>query len=188
MKTLMRAVSVVIIIFMVISQTACDNKSTAQPSSEQLDATFSGSFVTGTVNSDTNMDGRPSFNRIYEGASNLGELTIFIVDEFAVPIPPVICPEDNLEFLLVSGSFVFRTPDGDLLLGELESAISCFDPETRTSVINYIGEFTKGTGEFENISGELEITINSDFLNLTSENGFASGGSTGSISGTIDFP
>jgi len=174
--------------FIFIAQTACDNKGNAQPSSQDLDATFSGSFVTGAVNSDTNNDGRPSFNRFYEGSSNLGELTIFIVDEFAIPVPPVTCPENNLEFLLVSGSFVIRTPNGDLLLGELESAISCFNPDTRTSGINYLGEFTQGTGSFENISGELEININSDFLNLTSEDGFASGGSTGTLSGTIDFP
>ena len=188
MNTFLRIISLLIFTVLSVSQAACNNSSNAQSSSEQLEATFSGSFITATVNSDTNDDGRPSANRFYEGDSNIGELTIFMLDEFAQPIPPVTCPEDTLEFLLVAGSFVFRAPDGDLLMGELLSGVSCFDPEARTSIINYTGEFTKGTGSFESISGELEITVNSDFLNLTSENGFASGGSTGSMSGIIEFP
>ncbi len=188
MGTLSKAVSVLVFTVLALSQVSCNNSSNAQSSSQEIEATFSGSFITATVNSDTNDDGRPSAQRWYEGDSNLGELTIYMLDEFAQPIQPVTCPEDTLEFLLVRGSFVFTAPDGDLLMGELFSGVSCFDPETRTSVVNYTGEFTIGTGSFEGISGELEITIDSDFLNLTSENGFASGGSTGSMSGIIEFP
>ncbi len=187
MQTSIKFFSAVILVLVLITQASCDNEGRAQSNSQNIDSAFSGSFVTGSVNSDTNQDGRPSFNRYYEGTSNLGELSIFIADEFAVPTPPDSCPQNTLEFLLVSGSFVIRTPGGDLIMGDLLSAVSCFDPETSTSEINYEGEFTKGTGSFENISGDLAIKINSKFLNLTSVDGFASGGSTGTLDGVIDF-
>lgn len=188
MRTLIKAVSFSVFVILALAHAGCNNSSNAQSNSQELNATFSGSFITATVNSDTNDDGRPSAQRDYIGDSNLGQLTIFIVDEFNQPIAPVTCPVDTLEFLMVRGSFVFRTPDGNLLMGELTSGVSCFDPESRTSVVNFTGEFTIGTGMFEGVSGELDITIDSDFLNLTSQNGFASGGSVGSMSGTIEFP
>ncbi len=163
----------------------CDSDSEAQTVAIEFGSNFSGSFLTASVNTDTNNDGRPASTRFYEGESDLGQITINITDEFAQPIPPVTCPEDNLEFMLVSGSFVMRVENGDLLLGVIESGVSCFDSVNRTSIITENGVFTDGTGEFVGITGAVEIRINSIFLNTTSVNGFASGGSTGSVSGNI---
>ena len=177
---------VVTILLMSYSISSCDNDSEAQQTINQITATFSGSFITASVNTDTNDDGRPSIIRSYEGGSNLGNITLTIVDEFAQPIPPVKCPEDNLEFNLVSGSFVIRVENGDLLLGEFNSGFSCFEPVARVSEIVEEGNFTGGTGEFANITGSVDFNINSMFLNTTSVNGFASGGSTGIATGTIE--
>ena len=174
------------IVLFLICLCSCDSDSEAQQVNNKLTATFSGSFITASVNTDTNDDGRPSFTRTYEGESNLGNLTISIVDEFAQPVPPLNSPDDNLEFNLVSGSFVIRTESGDLILGEINSGFSCFEPIERVSQIIEIGAITGGTGEFANVNGSVELNINSTFLNTTSVNGFASGGSTGSMEGTID--
>ncbi len=45
------------------------------------------------------------------------------------------CPADNLEFDLVTGTFIIRVGNGDLLLGVIESGRSCFDPATMRSEI-----------------------------------------------------
>jgi len=176
------------LVFLIATQTGCDNDSNAQQQAVDFTSSFSGSFVSTSENTDTNKDGRPAFIRTYKGKSNLGKITINTIDEFAQPIPPVTCPEGNQEFLLVRGSFVYRVENGDLLLGELESGISCFDPVKRNSVITLTGNFTEGTGGFANISGSVEMKINSMFLNTTAVNGFASGGSTGTATGTINLP
>jgi len=173
------------LLFILAVTIGCDSDSEAQTVAIEFGSNFSGSFLTASVNTDTNNDGRPSFTRFYEGESDLGQITINITDEFAQPIPPVTCPEDNLEFMLVSGSFVMRVENGDLLLGVIESGVSCFDSVNRTSFITENGVFTDGTGEFVGITGAVEIRINSIFLNTTSVNGFASGGSTGFVSGNI---
>jgi len=175
-----------IVLFLALSISACDNDSKAQQNGTEFTATFSGSFITASVNTDTNDDGRPASLRTYEGESNFGKITLTILDEFAQPIPPVNCPEDNLEFGLVSGSFVIRVENGDLLLGVLESGFSCFEPLASFSEIIEEGNFTGGTGEFTNVNGTIEIKTNSMFLNTTAVDGFASGGSTGSVAGMIE--
>jgi len=175
-----------IVLFLALSISACDNDSKAQQNDTEFTATFSGSLITASVNTDTNDDGRPASIGTYEGESNFGKITLTIVEEFAQPIPPVNCPEDNLEFGLVSGSFVIRVENGDLLLGVLESGIACFEPLAGFAEIIEEGIFTGGTGEFANVNGTIEIKTNSMFLNTTAVNGFASGGSTGSVAGMIE--
>ena len=178
--------SVTFLLLLATSLVSCDNNSNAQQTVTELSATYSGSFITASVNTDTNDDGRPSSYRTYEGTSNLGNITLNIIDEFAQPIPPVNCPADNLEFDLVRGSFVIRLDNGDLLLGIINSGFSCFDPVAGLSEIIEEGEITEGTGEFSDVAGSIEFTTNSIFLNTTASNGFASGGSTGNITATFD--
>lgn len=174
------------LIFVITTVVSCDNDSNAQNTGTEFSATFSGSFITASINTDTDDDGRPSSYRTYEGDSNIGLITLTIVDEFAQPIPPVNCPVDNLEFDLVRGSFVIRLVNGDLLLGIINSGLSCFDAVDGLSEIIEEGEITAGTGDFENASGNIEFKTSSIFLNTTAVNGFASGGSSGSILATIE--
>ena len=72
------------------------------------------------------------------------------------------------------------------MLGVIESGRSCFDPVAQTSEISEEGNFTGGTGQFDGASGPFEIKTSSMFLNTTAVNGFASGGSTGDFTGTIE--
>lgn len=174
-----------VLLFILTTTISCDNDSNAQQTGIEFSATYSGSFITASVNTDTNEDGRPSSYRTYEGESNLGLITLTIIDEFAQPIPPVNCPENNLEFDLVRGSFVLRLEGGDLLLGEINSGFSCFDAAAGLSEITEEGQITNGTGEFVDAGGSIEFITSSIFLNTTAVNGFASGGSTGSIKATI---
>jgi len=186
MKKLNTLLSITVLLALSTSLLSCDNNSNAQQTGTELSATYSGSFITASINTDTNDDGRPSSFRTYEGTSNVGLITLTIVDEFAQPIPPVNCPTDNLEFDLVSGSFVIRLENGDLLLGNINSGFSCFDPVARLSEIKEVGEITEGTGTFSGAVGSIEFNTNSIFLNTTAINGFTSGGSTGTISATIE--
>lgn len=164
----------------------CHINGNAQKSGTEVDFTFSGSFVPAPDNTDTNDDGRPGSVRTYEGASDFGNTNITILDEFAQPVPSVNCPEDNLEFTLVQGSFVIRVANGDILLGVIESGMSCFDPVAKRSEIFEEGTFTGGTGQFAGVTGPVEIHTSSIFLNTTAVNGYASGGSTGDVTGTIE--
>jgi len=98
--------------------TGCDNDSSAQQTQSEFNMDFSGSFITQTVNTDTNGDGSPASLGNLEGISNLGEATIQNVIEFLLD-EPMGCPENNINFGLVLGRFVIRFKDtGDLLLGE----------------------------------------------------------------------
>ncbi len=179
-------IQVLFLMFIIAAQSGCDSHSEAQQTGTELKLTFSGSFVPAPASTDTNGDGRPATLRTYEGESSFGKTVLTILDEFAQPVPPVNCPADSLEFNLVRGSFVIRVGNGDLLLGELESGISCFDSVARLSEITEDGNFTGGTGQFAGVTGPIEININSIFLNTTAVNGFASGGSTGEAAGTIE--
>ena len=176
-----------VLMTLVAVQLGCDSDGNAQQVNTELDMSFSGDFVPAPAKTDTNDDGRPGSLRTYEGQSNFGNSNITILDEFAQPIPPVNCPSDNLEFDFVKGSFVIRVNNGDLLLGTIESGFSCFDPVARRSEIFEDGIITGGTGQFAGATGTVEITTNSIFQNTTAVNGFASGGSTGEFTGTIEF-
>lgn len=185
----MRIKIILHILFLVVLTAAlsgCDNNGNAQQSDTAFELTFSGSFVPAPANTDTNDDGRPGSLRTYEGESDFGNTVITVLDEFAQPVPPVNCPEDNLEFALVQGSFVIRVGNGDILLGVIESGMSCFDPVARRSEISEEGTFTGGTGQFADVTGPVEINTSSIFLNTTAANGYASGGSTGDVTGTIE--
>jgi len=169
-----------------VALSGCDSSGNAQQSDTAFELAFSGSFVPAPASTDTDDDGRPASLRTYEGESDFGDTNITILDEFAQPVPPVNCPADTLEFGLVKGSFVIRVGNGDLLLGVIESGRSCFDPVAGRSEITEEGNFTGGTGQFSVASGPVELKTSSIFLNTTAVNGFASGGSTGDVTGTIE--
>ena len=175
------------ILCLICIHTGCDNDSNAQQTQSNFNMDFTGSFITQTVNSDTNGDGRPASLGNLEGISNLGEATIQNVIEFFLD-EPTDCPENNIEFKFVFGKFVIRFKDtGDLLLGEWTSGISCFDPETNIAVRTLNGEFTRGTGQFEGAGGQVQMNGNAFLLTSTPVDGYAFGGDTGTMSGTIVF-
>ena len=170
-----------------VGQLGCDDNGNAQQIETELEFAYSGTFVPAPANTDTNDDGRPASLRTYEGVSGFGNTNITILDEFAQPIPPIDCPLDNLQFNLVKGNFVIRVGNGDLLLGTVESGMSCFDPVGLRSEIFEEGIITEGTGQFSGVSGPVEIMTSSIFQNKTASDGYASGGSTGEFTGTIEF-
>lgn len=177
----------VFLVALIATQLGCHNHSKAQQTSTELNMIYSGSFVPAPEKTDTNEDGRPSSLRTYEAESTFGNSIITIIDEFALPIPPVNCPSDSLEFELVRGEFVIRVGNGDLLLGTIESGFSCFDPMARLSEIHEEAIITDGTGQFADVSGTVVLKSSSIFQNTTAVNGFASGGSTGEVIGTVNF-
>ncbi len=175
------------LVCLICFQTSCDNDSNAQQTQSDFNMDFTGSFITQTVNSDTNGDGRPASLGNLEGINNLGEATIQNVIEFLLD-EPMGCPENNINFGLVLGRFVIRFKDtGDLLLGEWTSGISCFNPETNIAVRTLNGEFTRGTGQFEGAGGQVQMIATPLLLTTTALDGYAFGGVTGTISGTIVF-
>lgn len=185
MKNIILSIALILILPLFI--VGCDNDSNAQLTSTELNMIFSGSFIPAPEKTDTNDDGRPSSLRTYQGQSTFGNSTITIIDEFTEPIAPVNCPSDNLEFDLERGEFVIRVGNGDLLLGTIESGYSCFDPIARQSEIHEEAVLTDGTGQFAGVSGSIVIKTSSIFQNTTAVNGFASGGSTGEVMGTIEI-
>jgi len=170
-----------------MGQLGCDDNGNAQQINTELEFAFSGTFVPAPPSTDTIDDGRPASLRTYQGVSGFGNTNLTILDEFAQPIPPANCPLNNLEFDLVQGSFVIRVDNGDLLLGTIESGFSCFDPIARLSEITEEGTITEGTGQFSGVTGSVEIITNSIFQNTTATDGYASGGSTGQFTGTLEF-
>jgi len=65
--------------------------------------------------------------------------------------------------------------------------IYCFDSEMLISVVTLNGRITGGTGQFTNAEGSIELSSDQEFLTTTAENGFQSGGSSGTLNGTINF-
>ncbi|MGB2691484.1 MAG: hypothetical protein WBC96_03225 [Thermodesulfobacteriota bacterium] len=185
MKNIILSIALILILPLFI--VGCDNDSNAQLTSTELNMIFSGSFIPAPEKTDTNDDGRPSSLRTYQGQSTFGNSTITIIDEFAEPIAPANCPLNDLEFDLVRGEFVIRVGNGDLLLGTIESGYSCFDPIAGQSEIYEEAILTDGTGQFAGVSGTVVIKTSSIFQNTTAVNGFASGGSTGEVMGTIEI-
>jgi hypothetical protein len=185
MKTKSLAVGLAIVLLMAVA-TGCDHNGKAQESQIQFSESYSGSFVSTSI--DTNNDGVPANLGTFEGTSMIGtvttQVTIQSLNEFQSS-ESVTCPNGNVGFTLVQGHFVKRIANGDLLLGTWESGTSCFDPTTSTSKTTQKGKFIGGTGQFANATGPVEIDYTSTFLANTKKDGFAFGGTTGTGTGTI---
>lgn len=140
------------ILFVLLITSGCNNGGNAQ---ENFTESYSGSFQSGSIVTDTNDDGFPANSAELEGSSTFGPVTIQSLNEFTLGDSPIgDCLEGHLEFTLVRGNFVKRFEDsGDLLLGTWNEGISCFDSNTNTSETTQIGVFSGGTGQFVNASG-----------------------------------
>ena len=167
--------------------TGCDNESNAQGNETQFTETYSGSFVSASTVTDSNDDGSPANFGEFAGTSTFGNVTIQSLNEFEPALENADCDDGLIEFTLVQGHFVKRFENGDLIFGNWESGVSCFDTETMTSTTTQIGNFSGGTGQFSSATGPIQIDYNSTFLADNAEQGFSFGGSDGTGEGTVIF-
>jgi len=166
---------------------SCDNKSNAQDSEIGFTETYSGSFETAPAATDSNDDGKPANIGQFLGTSTFGGVSIQSLNEFEAALVNANCKEGEIEFTLVQGHFVKRFSNGELIFGSWASGVSCFDPVTSIATTTQVGNFTGGTGQFENVTGPIQIDYTSTFLAVPSVDGFDFGGSSGTGFGTIIF-
>jgi len=172
------------LILVFFCMTGCNDDSKAE---ENFSETFSGSFISGPIETDTNDDGKPASIAELEGDSTFGPVNIQSVNEFMEVDPTGMCPPGDIEFALVRGNFVKRFADtGELLFGTWNSAISCFDPVTKTSETTQTGVFSGGTGQFADATGPIEITFSSTDLVTPAEDGYLFGGTSGTGTGNLE--
>ena len=112
----------------------CD--SNAQQNETQFTETYSGSFVSASTVTDTNDDGSPANFGEFVGTSTFGAVTIQSLNEFEAALENANCATGQIEFTLVQGHFVKRFENGELIFGNWETGVSCFDTATMTSANN----------------------------------------------------
>lgn len=164
---------------------SCNNDGEAQ---EDFTESYSGSFQSGSIVTDTNGDGISANSTELVGNSTFGPVAIQSLNEFTAGDSPLgDCPEGNIEFTLVRGNFVKRFgQSGDLLFGTWNQGISCFDPNTNTSETTQTGFFSGGTGRFVSASGPIQIDFASTFLATNGQQGYSFGGTSGTGDGVIE--
>ena len=165
--------------------TGCNNNTKAQETQIAFSETYSGSFAPASIVTDSNGDGKPANLGDFEGTSTFGSVAIESLNEYEAADPNENCPNGQIESTLVRGNFVKRVESGELIFGTWDSGTSCFDPATNVATTSQIGTFSRGTGQFENASGPIEIDFSSSFLAVPSQDGFGFGGTTGTGQGTI---
>ncbi len=176
-------ISLPLFLLVLMSSVSCDNNSNAN---ENFTESFSGSFRSGPMNTDTNDDGSPASVASLSGDSTFGPITIESVNEFMIVDSTGSCPQGQLEFSLVRGNFIKRFAEtGELLFGTWQNGTSCFDPVTTESETNQSGVFSGGTGQFENAAGPVEINFTSVDLATNAEEGFRFGGTSGTGMGML---
>jgi hypothetical protein len=154
---------------------------------ENFSESFSGTFNSGPMSTDTNDDGSPASIAELQGDSTFGPINIKSINEFMLIEPTGACPPGDLEFTLVRGNFIKRFAEtGELLFGTWNSGTSCFDPVTTNSETTQNGEFSGGTGQFANTTGPIQITFSSTDLATTVEEGFRFGGTAGTGTGILE--
>jgi hypothetical protein len=181
-----RNLSLGLVLFLIaLVSSSCNNDGKAQ---EDFTESFSGSFQSGSIVTDTNDDGVPANSAVFEGNSTLGPVSIQSLNEFTAGDSPLgDCPEGNTEFTLVRGNFVKRfDQSGDLLFGTWDQGISCFDPNTNISEATQTGFFSGGTGQFVGASGSIQIHVVATFLATNIQQGYTFGGATGTGDGVIE--
>ena len=133
----------------------------------------SGSYVSEGTRINTNADGRTADLVLTSGkGSHLGETTTQTVVEWPIVFGPDTCPNGNGGFKgsLVSGGFVTRAANGDLLFGTFSSGTNCFDVTTNTASFSLSGVFTGGTGKFAGASYPGgSITVNGTAIPVLSD-------------------
>lgn len=166
---------------------SCDNNSNAQDNETEFTETYSGSFETAPMATDSNEDGRPANLGQFQGTSTFGSVFITSLNEFEPVLENAECGPGEDEFSLVRGNFVKRFQNGELIFGTWDSGFSCLDPETNMSTTTQVGVFTGGTGQFENAGGPIQIDFSSTFLASPAVDGFTFGGTSGTGFGTVIF-
>lgn len=185
---LTRAIALSICAFFILGlAVSCDNDSNAQDNETEFTETYSGSFETAPAATDSNGDGKPANLGQFLGTSTFGSVSIQSLNEFEAALDNANCGEGEIEFTLVRGNFVKRFSNGELIFGTWNTGVSCFDPVTNMASTTQVGDFSDGTGQFENATGPIQIDYTSTFLAVPSVDGFDFGGSSGTGFGTIIF-
>jgi hypothetical protein len=152
-----RNLSLGLVLFLIaLVSSSCNNDGKAQ---EDFTESFSGSFQSGSIVTDTNDDGVPANSAVFEGNSTLGPVSIQSLNEFTA---------------------------GDSPLGDCPEGISCFDPNTNISEATQTGFFSGGTGQFVGASGSIQIHVVATFLATNIQQGYTFGGATGTGDGVIE--
>jgi hypothetical protein len=151
----------------------------------------SGSYVSEGTRIDTDKDGRTADLDLTSGKSNhLGEITTQDVAEWPSAFSYERCPNGQMGYKgsLVSGFFVIRSENGDLLFGKFTAGTNCFDFITNSASISLEGGFTGGTGRFAGASGgSLTISATATPL-MTDEYGHQFGSVVARTHGTLPHP
>lgn len=176
-----------ILLFVISFASGCNDDGNAQQNESQFTESYSGIFVSASIVTDTNDDGFPANFGDFAGDSTFGSITIQSVNEYEPALENVNCAAEQIEFSLVQGNFVKRFENGELIFGNWESGVSCFDTATMTSTATQTGNFTGGTGQFQNATGPVQINFNSNFIANNAEDGFSFGGAEGTGEGTVIF-
>ena len=133
----------------------------------------SGSYVSEGTQIDTDGKDRTADLVLTSGkGSHLGETTTQTVVEWPIVFGPDTCPNGNGGFKgsLVSGGFVTRAANGDLLFGTFSSGTNCFDFITNSAGFSLSGVFTGGTGKFAGASYPGgSITVNGTAIPVLSD-------------------
>lgn len=133
----------------------------------------SGSYVSEGTRIDTDKDGRTADLDLTSGkSSHLGEITTQDVAEWSSEFSYERCPNGEMGYKgsLVSGFFVIRSENGDLLFGTFTAGTNCFDFHTNSASISLSGVFTGGTGRFAGASGG-RLTVSGTAVPLITDSG-----------------
>src|SRR5207248_373355 len=126
----------------------------------------SGSFVAQGTPIDTNNDGTTADLFIVSGSSSqLGSFTNQTVAEWIFGAPTT-CPAGTVRqgTLVPAGSaFVTRVANGDLLFGAFTSGTNCISA-TGIASISAAGNFTGGTGRFDDAAGSFTVAATATIL------------------------
>ena len=148
----------------------------------------SGSFVAQGTPIDTNNDGTSADLFIVSGSSSqLGSFTNQTVAEWVFGAPTTTCPAGTVlqGTLVPAGSaFVTRVANGDLLFGAFTSGTNCISA-TGIASISAAGNFTGGTGRFDDAAGSFTVAATATIL-AADASGNAFGGVVATTEGTLN--
>jgi len=148
----------------------------------------SGSYVSEGTRIDTDGVLRTADLVLTSGrGSHLGETTTQSVVEWgSFEFNPSGCPEGKpYQALLVTGGFVIRRENGDLLTGTFSSGTNCADFPTTSGIFSLTGIFTGGTGKFAGASGGSLTVIGTAVPLITDSGGHQFGSVVSRTEGTL---
>ena len=178
------AVCLIMLLVMAIA-TGCNNDGNAQQSQTQFSSQLSGTYVSTEI--DTNADGKKAVFTVLEGAGSLGSITAQGVGEWSNLLAPVTCPVGSTEATLVSGNWVLRTSNGDLIYTDFSSGTGCTNLSTGTATGSTEGSIIGGTGQFLNATGSVQASGTGTPL-VSDPEGDSFGSLITTLTGTIITP